>query len=363
VEDTRINLLDLSFVELTELVVEWGLPRFRAAQIWKWLYASLCDEMTEMTNLPKDLIALLQERAYVGTLEAADRLVSEEDNTEKVLFQARDGELFEAVLMRYTSRNSVCVSSQVGCPVGCLFCATGQRGFSRDLTAGEISAQVLYFARALREQGQEVTNVVVMGMGEPLLNFEAVWKSLENLNDREGMNLGARRFTVSTSGIVPGIERMAQESFSAGLAVSLHSPRDEVRNRLVPVNRRYPVARLLEAIQFYIERTGRRVTFEYALLEGINDSEADAKMMASLLRGMLCHVNLIPVNPTQGCGYEPSTRQVADMFRNELERAGIQTTVRVRRGIDIGAGCGQLRGGYEAGARGLAEQATESGSA
>ncbi len=342
----KLNLLDLSATELQQLVAEWGEPRFRAAQIWRWVYNTLTDDPGEMANLPKGLRRRLEDETIIGRLDVAGGVVADEGLTEKVLFRAQDGQLFETVLMRYTNRNSVCVSCQVGCPIGCLFCATGNRGFTRDLTAGEITAQVLHFARQLRQQNAHVTNVVFMGMGEPMLNYENVWRAVMNLNDREGLALGARRFTISTAGIVPGIERMAKESFAVGLAISLHAPDNALRDALVPINRTYPIERLMDAARFYIERTGRRVTFEYALAQGINDAEAHAAATAELLSGILCHVNLIPLNPTPGCPYLPATREQMLRFQEVLVQARIQTTVRLRRGTAIQAGCGQLRGDY-----------------
>ncbi|MEA3408019.1 MAG: 23S rRNA (adenine(2503)-C(2))-methyltransferase RlmN [Chloroflexota bacterium] len=343
----RVNLLDLSYDELRELVVEWGEPRFRAQQIWRWIYHTLTDDPDEMTNLPTELRQRLAEEAYIGRLEVVDTMVSEDGLAEKVVFRAADGCLFETVLMRYTNRNTVCVSCQVGCPIGCLFCATGQAGFERDLTTGEIAAQVLYFARQLRQENAHVTNVVFMGMGEPMLNFDAVWKAILNLHDREGLSLGARRFTVSTAGVVPGIERMARESLPVGLAISLHAPDDVLRDRLVPINQRYPLERLLDASRMYIRHTGRRVTFEYVLAEGLNDSDVYALQTAELLQGLLCHVNLIPLNPTPGCDYEAPSLERVLQFQEILVNNGIRTTVRLRRGIDIRAGCGQLRGEYQ----------------
>jgi 23S rRNA (adenine2503-C2)-methyltransferase len=341
-----INLLDLSLPELTQLLVDWGQPRFRATQVWRWVYHTLTDNPNEMVNLPKELRDRLAEQTYVGRLRLLDSVVAEDGLTEKALFEAADGQTFECVLMRYTARNTVCVSSQIGCPLGCEFCATGQQGYVRDLTVGEITAQVLYYARQLRQQNAHVTNVVFMGMGEPMLNYDAVWRAILNLNDGEGLALGARRFTLSTAGVVPGIERLARESLEVGLAVSLHAPTDALRDRIVPLNRRYPLARLLDATRLYIERTGRRVTFEYALVEGLNDTDEHAEQTARLLSGLLCHVNLIPMNPTPGGAYEPSSRTRAMRFQEILVKGRIRTTVRLARGLEIGAGCGQLRGRY-----------------
>ncbi|MFH1085391.1 MAG: 23S rRNA (adenine(2503)-C(2))-methyltransferase RlmN, partial [Chloroflexota bacterium] len=269
VGQATINLLDLSSEELVQLLVDWGQPRFRATQIWRWVYHTLTDDPTEMVNLPRDLRQRLADGTTIRRLMPVASQVSADGLTEKVLFEAHDGRRFETVLMRYENRNTVCVSSQIGCPLGCTFCATGQAGYERDLSAGEISAQVLHFARRLRQENAHVTNVVMMGMGEPLLLFDVVWKAIRNLNDAEGLALGARRFTISTAGVVPGIERMARESLEVGLAVSLHAANDELRNQLVPISRRYPLQRLLAACRLYIERTGRRVTFEYALAKDV----------------------------------------------------------------------------------------------
>ncbi len=342
-ERNRINLLGLSLAELTQLVVDWGEPRFRATQIWRWIYHTLTDDPNEMGNLPLELRQRLMDRTYIGHLPMVERMVEPDGLTEKVAFRAHDGQIIETVLMRYTNRNTVCVSSQIGCPLGCMFCATGRSGYTRDLTVGEISAQVLYYSQRLREENAHVTNVVFMGMGEPLLNYDAVWQAIANLNDREGLALGVRRFTISTAGIVPGIERMAKAGMEVGLAISLHAPTDALRDKLAPINRRYPLARLMEAARLYIERTGRRITFEYALADGVNDSDECARRTAELLDGMLCHVNLIPMNPIAGCDYAPSSGERILRFQELLVQGRIQTTVRISRGADIQAACGQLR--------------------
>jgi 23S rRNA (adenine2503-C2)-methyltransferase len=346
VDGRKVNLLDLSMDQLTQLVMAWGEPRFRAAQIWRWIYHTIAEDPGEMGNLPMALRQRLLSEAEILHLAVVGTTAADAGQTEKLAFQTTDGHLVETVLMRYTNRNTVCVSSQIGCPVGCSYCATGRSGFVRDLTTGEITAQVLHYAQALQRENAHVTNVVFMGMGEPLLNLDAVWQSLLNLNDREGLALGIRRFTISTVGIVPGIERMAREGLEVGLAVSLHSPDDRQRNRLVPVNRRYPLARLLDAVRLYIQRTGRRVTFEYALAEDVNDSEDHARATGALLRGLLCHVNLIPMNPVVGAGYRPSSRDRVVRFQEILVQDSIQTTVRATRGADIQAACGQLRSQY-----------------
>jgi 23S rRNA (adenine2503-C2)-methyltransferase len=357
----KIALLDLSYAQLGELLTSWGEPSFRADQVWGWLYRSLVSDFNQMRNLPKELRARLGEAAYLQTLtplpvlsnvEGAES-VSADGLTCKILFALQDGETIESVFMRYERRRTVCVSTQVGCPVGCPFCATGQSGFARNLTAGEIVEQVLYFARQLiGDQGlgakdQGISNVVLMGMGEPLLNYEATWQAIETLNDAKGFGLGARRITLSTVGVVPGIRRLSQEKLQVGLAVSLHAPTDRLRDKLVPLNRRYPLRQLMAACRSYVQNTGRRITFEYALIEGINDSLEQAQRLGRLLGGLTCHVNLIPLNPIVGSPSQPSSRKVALAFQRELERQRIPTTMRVGRGIDIQAGCGQLRGKRE----------------
>ncbi len=346
-----VDLLSLSRLDVERLVGEWGAPRYRADQIWHWLYRRLAQSPQEMANLPAALRGRLAEETTIGSLEPLRRVASEDGLTSKVLLGMPDGAAIEAVLMHYGAtddeageRHTVCASSQVGCPIGCAFCATGQQGWTRDLTTGEISAQVLHFERELWAQGAHVTNVVFMGMGEPLLNREAVWGAIGNLNDPDGLALGARRFTVSTAGIVPGILAMVEEMPSVGLAVSLHAPEDALRDELVPVNRRYPLETLLDACGRYISATGRRVTMEYALIDGVNDSERHARRTAALLAGLLCHVNLIPLNPTEGCPLRPSPPERVATFRDVLRRSGIPATVRLRRGVDVQAGCGQLCG-------------------
>jgi 23S rRNA (adenine2503-C2)-methyltransferase len=276
-------------------------------------------------------------------LTAIDSQVSGDRLTTKALFGLADGETIESVLMKYDRRNTVCVSTQVGCPIGCAFCATGQGGFTRDLSAGEIIAQPLAFARQLREKKQSVTNIVLMGMGEPLLNYEAMWQAVETWNDHQGFNVGARKITISTAGYIPGIEQLARENLQVGLALSLHAPNDALRDQLVPINRRYPLADLLRACRAYIEHTGRRITIEYALIDGVNDSREQAQHTAMLLKRLMCHVNLIPLNSSPGSTYGPSPVERVQVFQRVLQESGIEVTVRLRRGIDIQAGCGQLR--------------------
>lgn len=344
---TKLHLLELDRSELAALMQEWGEPAFRAEQIWHWIYRELETDFSQMTNLPRALRERLTEQACLLPARVIDTVSSRDKETHKILAELADGETIESVLMLYERRRTACISTQVGCPIRCPFCATGQAGLRRNLSAGEILWQVLELARLARPfapaEERPLTNIVYMGMGEPLLNYDATLRSVRILTDPTGFGLGARRITISTAGVVPGILRLAEEPLQIGLAVSLHAPNDALRDKLVPLNRRYPIASLMEAIRFYVDRTGRRVTFEYALIRDVNDDRALAKELANLIAGLPTHVNLIPVNPAEGSSYQPSSRVRVESFAAELERRGIPCTVRLRRGIDIEAGCGQLR--------------------
>ncbi len=343
---TSIGLLELTREELQTLVAGWGEPGYRADQIWRWLYRRFAAAPEEMTDLPKLLRARLVEETYVDPLSPLVTLDSTDGQTRKILFGLPDGPQIEAVLMRYERRRTLCISMQAGCAMGCPFCATGQGGFARNLSAGEIVAQVLYYARLLAAENQRVTNVVLMGMGEPLANYAATWAAIRRLNDPAGFGLGARAITLSTVGLVPAIRRMSHEPEQIGLAVSLHASTDELRNQLVPINRRYPLAPLMQACRDYVNTAHRRVTFEYALMEGVNDSDEQAGQLADLIGGLLTHVNLIPLNPTADSPYRGSSNVRVQAFQKVLAGRGISATVRLRRGIDIQAGCGQLRARY-----------------
>lgn len=335
-------LLDLSLEELTAELQALGEPPYRARQVWEWVWRHLCFDFGAMTNLPLRLREALAERFHLALPPVLAR-ERDEDGTEKVLLGLGDGASVEAVLIPEEDRRTVCISTQVGCPVACAFCATGQTGFVRNLTAGEIAAQVLHFALSLKGKGERVSHVVVMGMGEPLLNYEATLKALRNLNDPRGFGLGARRITISTVGVVPGILRLAQEGRQFNLAISLHAPSEELRRKLVPLAERWPLAEVLRAADAYALATGRRVTYEYVLLAGVNDGLAQARALAKLLRGRLAHVNLIPFNPAPGLPFaRPSDGQI-ELFRRELLAHGIDVTVRRSRGVRIQAACGQLR--------------------
>ncbi len=324
------------------MLTGWGEPVYRVAQIEAWLYQRHVDDVAQMTNLPQ---ALRQRLAAETTLNPLTPLVSIDSTdgyTTKTLFGLPDGREIEAVLMRYDKRRTLCISTQAGCAMACPFCATGQIGFMRNLLAGEIVAQVLHYARRLDQADLAVTNVVFMGMGEPLANYAETWRAIRRLNDPAGFNLGARRMTLSTVGLAPAIRRMSREPEQVGLAVSLHAPTDELRNRIVPINRRYPLGLLMGAVRDYAAATHRRVTFEYALMDRLNDQNEQADQLAELISGLLCHVNLIPLNPTPNSPWSGSPDERVYAFRDRLEAAGVPTTVRLRRGIDIAAGCGQL---------------------
>jgi 23S rRNA (adenine2503-C2)-methyltransferase len=337
------NLYDLNFDELSAFIAGLGQPKYRARQLWHWLYRRYAASFDEMTELPQPLREQLAAAARLDSLQVVLEQHSIDGQTTKLLFQLPDGQTVETVLMRYEKRRTLCISTQAGCAMGCVFCATGQMGFFRNLRVGEIVSQVLYFARQLATEGEAVTNVVMMGMGEPLHNYDHTLAAVDRLTDPEGFNLGARKITISTVGLVPAIRRYADEQRQTPLAISLHAATDEERDKLIPVNRKWPIAELMDACRYYVHRTGRRLTFEWALIQGENDTVEQAHALGKLVHGMLCHVNLIPLNPTAGYAGGPSSRERVAAFQEELDRWGVSSTVRVRRGIDIQAGCGQLR--------------------
>lgn len=342
-----IHLYGLTLAELRTWLEEQGEPGYRAAQLFDWMYKKRVTSVDAMTNLPKALRNVLRERARLGTMEELTRQVSKKDGTTKFLFRLFDGATVETVLMRHSYGHSVCVSSQVGCHMGCQFCASTLGGLVRNLEAGEMVEQVLACQRMLDQQGQRVSSVVVMGSGEPLENYGATLRFIRLITADEGLRIGQRHITVSTSGMVPAIRKLAEERLQITLAVSLHASNDEVRSRLMPINRAYPIAVLLEACREYWEKTGRRLTFEYALIGGINDRLDQADELADRLRGLPCHVNLIPVNYVPERRFDRTPRRQVEAFRERLERHGISCTVRREMGADIAAACGQLRAGYE----------------
>ena len=419
--DGRRNLYDFSPDDLVTELRGQGWPVFRAKQILHWLYRELVTDFAAMTNLPVDLRRRLAAQYRIGSMEIVTQQISTAGDTRKVLLRFQDGNTVEAVLMLYYDRATVCVSSQVGCALGCVFCATGQMGFTRNLSPGEILEQVLVFSRWLRahpytpptptapptppltgarsgtmaaggrgglplrggppmgaavplrggpplrgggpQRGTApppavvaearpldgVTNIVFMGMGEPMLNYDALWQAIRTLHSPDGLALGARRLTVSTVGVVPRIRRFTQEDLPVNLAISLHAPNDALRSRLVPLNNKYPLAELLAACREYVAATHRRITFEYALIAGENDSLACADELGQLLKGMMAHVNVIPLNPVPGTGLRATPREQVRAFAATVERYGVPCTVRIERGQDIAAACGQLKVAHEPG--------------
>jgi 23S rRNA (adenine2503-C2)-methyltransferase len=340
--EVRPLFYDLSQAELQQALQDLGEPAFRVKQIWQAVYIDLIPDPLEITTLPKPLRQKLAEAFRFSALTPARKLTSSDNQTIKTLFSLPDSHAIEAVLMYYEERQTLCISTQAGCAMNCVFCATGQMGFKRNLSAGEIVEQVLYYARLLKQEEKVVTNIVIMGMGEPFMNYEATLAAVDRLNDPAGFNLGARRFTISTSGLIPKIQRFASHKRQVNLAVSLHAANDELRTSMMPVNRKYPVTDLIQACRDYVSQTGRRITFEWALIAGVNDRDADAFELAALVKGLLCHVNIIPLNPTTKFAGQPTTRERAAAFQAILESKGIPCTIRLRRGIDIQAGCGQL---------------------
>ena len=325
--------------ELESLLTGMGQPRFRAGQLFDWLHKKRAASFDEMTNLPLALRKKLEEGYTVGALKTVRRLESRLDGTKKFLFELWDGACVEAVWMEYKHGNTVCISTQVGCRMGCRFCASTLGGLVRNLTSGEMLGEIYQLERECGRIG----GVVLMGIGEPLDNFENVVRFLQLLSSPGGMNLSLRHVSLSTCGLVPEIDRLAEYRFPLTLSISLHAPDDETRGKIMPVNQRYPVGELMAACERYFERTGRRISFEYALIAGETDTSRHAEKLVRLLAGKNCHVNLIPVNPVKERGYQRGSRQEIERFRRLLEQGGINATVRRELGSDINAACGQLR--------------------
>lgn len=351
------SLLGLNTDELCALVQEQGEPAYRGGQLAQWIYRYGVHSFDQMTNLPKTLRAHLQEKYQIGRSQVAAMRRSR-DETVKLLLAMSDGQRVETVGLPYAGHFSCCISTQVGCPVGCAFCATGMSGYTRNLNAGEIVDQVLTVQEVVQQQPpfnpplprgdtegsnptRRISHVVFMGMGEPLFSYAATVKAVRLLNAELG--IGMRHLTVSTVGFVPGIRRLAQERLQITLAVSLHAPNDELRRQLIPTMTRWNIAEILDACRDYVQRTGRRVTFEYCLLDRVNDGVAEARELVRVLHGLNCHVNLIPYNPVAGLGFKAPTPMRVRGFREILEDGGIGVTQRVQRGADIDAACGQLR--------------------
>ena len=333
------DIKSMNLAEIREVMVSMGQPSFRAAQVYRWLHRGVIS-FEQMSDLSKDFRSQLAERFYIPYAQILRKQVSALDGTVKYLFRLIDGECVESVLMKYHHGHSVCISSQVGCKMGCTFCATGKSGFSRNLRASEILSQV---QAAQADCGTRISNIVLMGMGEPLDNYENVLRFLELVSSPEGMNIGMRHISLSTCGIVDKIYDLADRKLQLTLSISLHAPNDRIRVRTMPINRRWGVEKLLEACRYYGKTTGRRISFEYAMISGVNDSDACAEELAQRLHGMLSHVNLIPVNNVTGNGYVKSSPERIKRFVRILEGKGITATVRRTLGSDIDASCGQLR--------------------
>lgn len=336
------------------MVQEWKEPDYRADQIWQGLYSNYWSEPNQFTNLSKGFQKKNLANINFSTIYPEKTSLSSDGLTEKILFRSKHGDAYETVLMKFAGkneemvRNTICVSTQVGCGMGCTFCATGKMGFNRNLRVGEIIEQVIFFARKLNKLNQRISNIVYMGMGEPFQNYISVLNSIRILNSPTGFNLGLRRFTISTVGLVPGIQKLAEDAPQVNLAVSLHAADDLLRSTLVPINSKFPINVLLEACDEYVQKTNRRISFEWALIENVNDSLPQARKLVSLIKNSRnldnghSHVNLIPLNPVSNYKGNPSTKKRASLFKNVLESNQIPCTIRQRRGIDINAGCGQL---------------------
>ena len=338
---TQANIYAMSPSQLSDSLNQLNQPTYRVRQILEWIYEAGVTDFGEMSNLPKQLRSMLAVRYSFGVL-SLDTEQRASDGTIKRLYRLPDQQLIETVLMPYRDgRRTACISSQAGCAMRCAFCATGQMGFARHLSASEIFEQAQRFSSELQVQGERLSNIVLMGMGEPFHNYENVLEAIELIRTRLG--IGARRITVSTVGLAPKIRQFAETGLQVKLAISLHSTIDEQRGAIMPINRKYPISELIDSCRYYVEMTNRRVTFEWALIEGTNDSIEEAERLARLLRNLKCHVNVIPLNPTAGYEGAASSGASVNQFIDHLNSRGIAATVRVRRGIDIDAGCGQLK--------------------
>lgn len=334
-----IDLKDFEYDELIAYLKELGEPKFRAEQIFTWLHKGVCS-YDEMTNLSKATRQKLSEKTYVSTLKIKLKLVSKLDGTIKYLFELPDGNCIESVVMRYHHGLTICISSQIGCRMGCRFCASTIGGLYRSLTPGEIINQVIF---AQKDIGERISNIVIMGIGEPMDNYDNIVKFLHNVNHEKGLNIGYRHITLSSCGVVPGLKKLADEMLPITLTISLHAPNDAIRDEIMPVNHKWKIKELMEACRYYVNKTGRRISFEYSLIHGVNDSEDNARELARLVRPLHGHVNLIPVNKVEERDYKKGSAEEIRAFRDLLEELGINATVRRELGGDINASCGQLR--------------------
>lgn len=343
--NSKIDIKSLNLEEMTQLVMQMGEKGFRAKQVYEWIHRKQVDSFEQMTNLSKDFRQRLEESCYITALKLEQVQISKLDGTRKYLFSLEDGNVIESVLMRYKHGNSVCISSQVGCRMGCRFCASTIDGLVRGLTPSEMLDQIY---KICLDIGERISNVVVMGTGEPMDNFENLLRFIELLTDENGLNISQRNLTVSTCGIVSRIRELAEHKLAITLALSLHASNQKKRLELMPVANKYDIHEVIDACRYYFEQTGRRITFEYSLVGGVNDTDEDAQGLIHLIRGMNAHVNLIPVNPIRERDYVQSNEKVVAAFKGKLERAGINVTVRREMGRDIDGACGQLRRKYVA---------------
>ncbi|MDD6571320.1 MAG: 23S rRNA (adenine(2503)-C(2))-methyltransferase RlmN [Thermoflexaceae bacterium] len=344
IQDDRLtDIKSLNLEELTEFIAGLGEAKFRGKQIYDWMHVKKVESLDEMGNVPGKLKEKLRKETRFVCLKPVDVLISQIDGTRKYLFGLHDGNVIESVFMRYKHGNSVCISSQVGCRMGCRFCASTLDGLTRNLTPSEMLEQIYAIER---HTGERVSNVVVMGSGEPMDNYDNLLKFIELLTDVNGINISQRNLTVSTCGIVPKINELAKRKFQMTLAISLHASSDEQRKELMPVANAFSIEEIMNACRNYFENTGRRITFEYSLVQGVNDRLEDSERLSRLLKGLNCHVNLIPVNPIKERNYRQSTAKSITDFKNRLERNGINVTIRREMGRDINGACGQLRKSY-----------------
>lgn len=336
----EIDLKSMSMEELKDVMTSQGHKAFHAKQLYSWMHGHLAASYDEMTNLSKNLRESLKEQFPLTVLKTVEVQTSRIDGTQKYLFQLHDGHVIESVLMKYQHGNSVCISSQVGCRMGCRFCASTIGGLTRNLRASEMLDQIYRIQQAT---GERVSNVVVMGTGEPFDNYENLLRFIRILTSEEGLHISQRNITVSTCGLVPRILELAGEHLQITLAISLHAPNDNKRREIMPIANKYSIQEIMDACRYYFKETGRRITFEYSLIQGVNDLLEDARELTELLRGMNCHINLIPVNPVRERSYKKSTREAVENFKLKLEKCGINVTIRREMGSDIDGACGQLR--------------------
>jgi len=336
------DLHNFTFNEFEQHLRNLNVKSYRVKQLWQGLYHQYWETFDDFSTIPKTLRLILQEKFTFDRFIPMEIDTSQDGNTEKTLLKLPDGKTLETVLMRYNTRNTICISTQVGCRMNCDFCATGQMGFHRNLSTAEIVKQVLFYAKQLTLSDEHLTNIVIMGMGEPFNNYENTMKAVDILNDNEGFKFSERRITISTVGLIQGINRFGDEHRQVNLAISLHAANDGLRNLLIPINRKHPLKELISACKDYLIKTRRRITFEYALIDGVNDSAKDAQELSRLLKGMLAHVNLMRLNTTPGYKYSGSSKEKITLFKEILDQNHIPCSIRMKRGTEIAAGCGQL---------------------